>query len=71
MTFKKAVKKMMKGYEVYRPNWDYRVNLRIDKRTGNIIEYHRDDSAYCAWVPNAEDILADDWECEVYVSLTR
>lgn len=70
MKFKKAVKKMKNGYEVYRPHWDYRMSLCMDKKTGNILEYHRDDSSYCAWLSNAADILADDWECEVYVSLT-
>ncbi len=59
----------MKGYEVYRPHWDYRMSLHLNKETGKIYEYHRGDQSYSTWIPTADDILADDWECEVYVSL--
>ncbi len=66
MTFKKAVKKMLKGCECYRPHWDKTKKLKIDSSGSILLEFC---DGFTYWTPTVYDILADDWECEVYVSL--
>jgi len=70
MKFKKAVKKMQKGCHVYRPHWGNGTNLFADS-SGNILKTACVPRGFEYWKPTIYDILADDWECEEYVSLVN
>ena len=67
MTFKKAVKEMKEGREIYRPHWKTGVHLFIHDEKILIETSVNHEPNF--WVADADDILADDWKSELSVAL--
>ena len=70
MTFPEACAALKRGAQIYRPGWPAGNYLTLQNiKGGDVICKYEDHKSAGIWLANSGDLIAEDWECDVFVLL--